>query len=139
MEEYGLYDCFVLQINSPSQSSGILVVPGSFAEEDLGRKGIGPQPATGNATASRGLEVAVANLQEYCNGGSADLRKTFNFIHVGENWNLLLSRSNAQQMRDYLLILLDVHMLANPIKNYSNCLVAYLSLLTLKSLTGFAF
>jgi len=22
----------------------------------------------GNATASRGLEVAVANLQEYCNG-----------------------------------------------------------------------
>lgn len=24
--------------------------------------------AEGNATASRGLEVAVANLQEYCNG-----------------------------------------------------------------------
>lgn len=24
--------------------------------------------AVGNATASRGLEVAVANLQEYCNG-----------------------------------------------------------------------
>lgn len=39
----------------------------SFAEEDIGRKGIGAQPATANATASRGLEVAVANLQEYCN------------------------------------------------------------------------
>ncbi|KOM56991.1 hypothetical protein LR48_Vigan11g002300 [Vigna angularis] len=40
----------------------------SFAEEDIGRHGI-PVPSTmGNATASRGLEVAVANLQEYCNG-----------------------------------------------------------------------
>lgn len=39
----------------------------SFAEEDLGRKGIGAQSTTGIATASRGLEVAVANLQEYCN------------------------------------------------------------------------
>ncbi|KAL9265068.1 Exocyst complex component SEC10a-like protein [Drosera capensis] len=39
----------------------------SFAEEDVGRQGIGPPSATGNATASRGLEVAVANLQEYCN------------------------------------------------------------------------
>ncbi|XP_021771292.1 exocyst complex component SEC10b-like [Chenopodium quinoa] len=38
-----------------------------FAEEDIGRQGIGVQTATGNATASRGLEVAVANLQEYCN------------------------------------------------------------------------
>lgn len=34
----------------------------SFAEEDIGR-----QSVMGNATASRGLEVAVANLQEYCN------------------------------------------------------------------------
>ncbi|KAL9247044.1 hypothetical protein vseg_020515 [Gypsophila vaccaria] len=38
-----------------------------FAEEDIGRQGIGVQSNTGNATASRGLEVAVANLQEYCN------------------------------------------------------------------------
>lgn len=38
-----------------------------FAEEDIGRQGIGVQSASGNATASRGLEVAVANLQEYCN------------------------------------------------------------------------
>ncbi|KAH7577986.1 hypothetical protein JRO89_XS01G0323900 [Xanthoceras sorbifolium] len=35
----------------------------SFAEEDIGRQGID----MGNATASRGLEVAVANLQDYCN------------------------------------------------------------------------
>ncbi|KAH9626737.1 hypothetical protein KSS87_022051 [Heliosperma pusillum] len=38
-----------------------------FAEEDVGRQGIGVQSNTGIATASRGLEVAVANLQEYCN------------------------------------------------------------------------
>ncbi|GAU31994.1 hypothetical protein TSUD_359390 [Trifolium subterraneum] len=39
----------------------------SFAEEDIGRHGINVPSAVGNATASRGLEVAVANLQEYCN------------------------------------------------------------------------
>ncbi|KAG5036758.1 hypothetical protein AAZX31_07G044400 [Glycine max] len=39
----------------------------SFAEEDIGRHGIPVPSAMGNATASRGLEVAVANLQDYCN------------------------------------------------------------------------
>ncbi|KAG5538306.1 hypothetical protein RHGRI_019038 [Rhododendron griersonianum] len=39
----------------------------SFAEEDIGRQGISTPSMAGNATASRGLEVAVANLQEYCN------------------------------------------------------------------------
>ncbi|KAF5733083.1 putative sec10 [Tripterygium wilfordii] len=39
----------------------------SFAEEDMGRQGIASQSVVGNATASRGLEVAVANLQDYCN------------------------------------------------------------------------
>ncbi|KAL6513107.1 Exocyst complex component 5 [Orobanche gracilis] len=38
---------------------------GTFAEEDIGRQGLAV--SIGNATASRGLEVAVANLQEYCN------------------------------------------------------------------------
>ncbi|KAL8027615.1 hypothetical protein ABFX02_14G107300 [Erythranthe guttata] len=38
----------------------------SFAEEDIGRQGIAVS-VIGNAAASRGLEVAVANLQEYCN------------------------------------------------------------------------
>uniref|UniRef100_A0A0E0BQT7 Exocyst complex component Sec10 n=1 Tax=Oryza glumipatula TaxID=40148 RepID=A0A0E0BQT7_9ORYZ len=37
----------------------------SFAEEDVGRHGV--PSAVGSANASRGLEVAVANLQEYCN------------------------------------------------------------------------
>ncbi|KAM0837150.1 hypothetical protein ACQ4PT_061854 [Festuca glaucescens] len=37
----------------------------SFAEEDVGRHGVAS--AVGSANASRGLEVAVANLQEYCN------------------------------------------------------------------------
>lgn len=50
----------------------------SFAEEDIGRQGV-------NATASRGLEVAVGNLQEYCN----------------ELENRLLSRfDNASQKRE---------------------------------------
>jgi exocyst complex component 5 len=40
---------------------------GSFAEEDAGRQGV--SSAVGAANASRGLEVAVANLQDYCNGG----------------------------------------------------------------------
>ena len=47
-----------------------VVQTGQFAEEDVGRQGIGVQSAAGNAAASRGLEVAVANLQDYCNGKS---------------------------------------------------------------------
>lgn len=39
----------------------------SFAEEDIGRQAVTVPSVVGNATASRGLEVAVANLQEYCN------------------------------------------------------------------------
>ncbi|KAK9144987.1 hypothetical protein Sjap_004890 [Stephania japonica] len=39
----------------------------AFAEEDVGRHGISASSVAGNATASRGLEVAVANLQDYCN------------------------------------------------------------------------
>ncbi|XP_048142045.1 exocyst complex component SEC10b-like isoform X2 [Rhodamnia argentea] len=39
----------------------------SFAEEDIGRQGIVVSSEVGNATPSRGLEVAVANLQDYCN------------------------------------------------------------------------
>ncbi|XP_040986193.1 exocyst complex component SEC10b-like isoform X2 [Juglans microcarpa x Juglans regia] len=39
----------------------------SFAEEDIGRQVLGIPSVMGNATASRGLEVAVANLQDYCN------------------------------------------------------------------------
>ncbi|KAL6290356.1 hypothetical protein ACE6H2_007866 [Prunus campanulata] len=39
----------------------------AFAEEDIGRQGIAVPSVMGNATASRGLEVAVANLQDYCN------------------------------------------------------------------------
>ncbi|GLT47745.1 hypothetical protein SLA2020_214110 [Shorea laevis] len=55
----------------------------SFAEEDIGRQGIAVPSVMGNATASRGLEVAVANLQEYCN----------------ELENRLLSRFNAASQR----------------------------------------
>ncbi|KAF7826100.1 exocyst complex component SEC10b [Senna tora] len=39
----------------------------SFAEEDIGRQGIAVPSMIGNTTASKGLEVAVSNLQEYCN------------------------------------------------------------------------
>ncbi|KAL1828609.1 hypothetical protein DCAR_0207846 [Daucus carota subsp. sativus] len=56
----------------------------SFAEEDIGRRqNMTVSSAEGNATASRGLEVAVANLQEYCN----------------ELENRLLSRFDAASQR----------------------------------------
>lgn len=55
----------------------------SFAEEDVGRQGVTVPSVVGNATASRGLEVAVANLQEYCN----------------ELENRLLSRFDAASQR----------------------------------------
>ncbi|XP_022979187.1 exocyst complex component SEC10b-like [Cucurbita maxima] len=55
----------------------------SFAEEDIGRQGISVPSIVGNATASRGLEVAVANLQDYCN----------------ELENRLLSRFDAASQR----------------------------------------
>ncbi|KAL9279248.1 Exocyst complex component SEC10b [Arabidopsis thaliana] len=53
----------------------------SFAEEDIGRQGA--SAAAGNATPGRGLEVAVANLQDYCN----------------ELENRLLSRFDAASQR----------------------------------------
>ncbi|OMO96275.1 Exocyst complex component Sec10-like protein [Corchorus olitorius] len=52
----------------------------SFAEEDIAR---GVPSVVGSASASRGLEVAVANLQEYCN----------------ELENRLLSRFDAASQR----------------------------------------
>nr|GLL20332.1 exocyst complex component SEC10 [Ipomoea trifida] len=55
----------------------------SFAEEDIGRQSMTAPSVVGNATASRGLEVAVANLQEYCN----------------ELENRLLSRFDAASQR----------------------------------------
>ncbi|WCJ22707.1 exocyst complex component sec10 [Euphorbia peplus] len=55
----------------------------SFAEEDIGRQGISVPSGMGNTTASRGLEVAVANLQDYCN----------------ELENRLLSRFDAASQR----------------------------------------
>ncbi|KAL8263609.1 hypothetical protein R6Q59_021739 [Mikania micrantha] len=39
----------------------------SLAEEDIGRHGATMQSVSGNAGASKGLEVAITNLQEYCN------------------------------------------------------------------------
>ncbi|KAK1307319.1 Exocyst complex component 5 [Acorus calamus] len=39
----------------------------SFAEEDIGRHGVPVPSGMGTTNASRGLEVAVANLQDYCN------------------------------------------------------------------------
>ncbi|GMH05720.1 hypothetical protein Nepgr_007560 [Nepenthes gracilis] len=50
-----------------SEAASIAQKLRSFAEEDVGRQGLGVASTTGNATASRGLEVAVANLQDYCN------------------------------------------------------------------------
>ncbi|KAI3933583.1 hypothetical protein MKX01_032688 [Papaver californicum] len=55
----------------------------AFAEEDIGRHGMSVPSGMGSATPSRGLEVAVANLQDYCN----------------ELENRLLSRFDAASQR----------------------------------------
>ncbi|KAG6408991.1 hypothetical protein SASPL_132019 [Salvia splendens] len=47
-----------------SEAASIAQKLRSFAEEDPGRQAM---TVSGNATASKGLEVAVGNLQEYCN------------------------------------------------------------------------
>lgn len=44
----------------------------------------------GNATASRGLEVAVANLQDYCNGQS--LQKIFDRLMPGWDCYMLIKK-----------------------------------------------
>ena len=46
----------------------LLLISRSFSKEDIGRQGIVVPSVVENATTSRGLEVAVANLQDYCNG-----------------------------------------------------------------------
>ncbi|XP_059635018.1 exocyst complex component SEC10b-like isoform X2 [Cornus florida] len=63
----------------------------SFAEEDVGRQGISAPSVVGNATASRGLDVALANLQEYCN----------------ELENRLLARFDAASQRRELSIMAE--------------------------------
>ncbi|RDX75485.1 Exocyst complex component SEC10a, partial [Mucuna pruriens] len=63
----------------------------SFAEEDIGRHGIPVPSSMGNATASRGLEVAVANLQDYCN----------------ELENRLLSRFDAASQKRELITMAE--------------------------------
>ncbi|XP_042506058.1 exocyst complex component SEC10b-like isoform X2 [Macadamia integrifolia] len=63
----------------------------SFAEEDIGRQGIAVPSLVGNATASRGLDVAVANLQDYCN----------------ELENRLLARFDAASQRRELLTMAE--------------------------------
>jgi len=45
----------------------------------------------GNATASRGLEVAVANLQEYCNG------QYFTKKHVQINFPLKMKKYSLHE------------------------------------------
>ena len=40
----------------------------SLAEEDIGRHSAAMQSVPGNAAAGKGLEIAITNLQEYCNG-----------------------------------------------------------------------
>ncbi|KAB2011900.1 hypothetical protein ES319_D09G051800v1 [Gossypium barbadense] len=62
----------------------------SFAEEDISKA---MPSVVGGATASRGLEVAVANLQEYCNGMVTVLS------HSSELENRLLARFDAASQR----------------------------------------
>ncbi|KAH7513069.1 hypothetical protein FEM48_Zijuj12G0157400 [Ziziphus jujuba var. spinosa] len=78
----------------------------SFAEEDIGRQSIAVPSVVGNATASRGLEVAVANLQEYCNANTVKVFSFFFFFFLmfasfcfAELENRLLARFDAASQK----------------------------------------
>ncbi|KAJ6686509.1 SEC10 [Salix purpurea] len=66
----------------------------SFAEEDIGRQDLNVPSVMGNAIASRGLEVAVTNLQDYCNEVTF-----FLLLLVTELENRLLARFDAASQK----------------------------------------
>ncbi|XP_070052790.1 exocyst complex component SEC10b-like [Nicotiana tomentosiformis] len=53
--------------NRVAEAASIAQKLRSFADEDVGRQKTTVSSAVGNATSSKGLEVAISNLQEYCN------------------------------------------------------------------------
>ncbi|CAN4081426.1 unnamed protein product [Withania somnifera] len=53
--------------NSVAEAASIAQKLRSFADEDIGRQKTTVSSAVGNATSNKGLEVAITNLQEYCN------------------------------------------------------------------------
>lgn len=66
---------------------------GLFAEQDPGTQGMAVSSVVGNTSAGRGLEVAVANLQDYCNGMMPDLVLIINTGRTVQNlcccWGVL--------------------------------------------------
>ncbi|XP_059278177.1 exocyst complex component SEC10b-like [Lycium ferocissimum] len=53
--------------NRVAEAASIAQKLRSFADEDIGRQKTTVSSAVGNATSNKGLEVAITNLQEYCN------------------------------------------------------------------------
>lgn len=71
----------------------------AFAEEDVGRHGLNVPSVAGNATASRGLEVAVANLQDYCN--ELENRLLSKFDDASQQRNLTLMAECAKILSQF--------------------------------------
>ncbi|WMV54377.1 hypothetical protein MTR67_047762 [Solanum verrucosum] len=80
----------------------------SFADEDIGRQKTTVSSAVGNATSNKGLEVAITNLQEYCNVQHEARLRPMNRHSIFETRNIdvllffiLLARfDTATQKRD---------------------------------------
>ncbi|KAH0778072.1 hypothetical protein KY290_009483 [Solanum tuberosum] len=53
--------------NRVAEAASIAQKLRSFADEDIGRQKTTVSSSVGNATSNKGLEVAITNLQEYCN------------------------------------------------------------------------
>uniref|UniRef100_A0A3Q7IEC1 Exocyst complex component Sec10 n=1 Tax=Solanum lycopersicum TaxID=4081 RepID=A0A3Q7IEC1_SOLLC len=60
--------------NRVAEAASIAQKLRSFADEDIGRQRTTVSSAVGNATSPIGLEVAITNLQEYCNVINADAK-----------------------------------------------------------------
>lgn len=73
---------------------------GSIAEGDASGQVIGVSPIKGASNPSRGLEVAVKNLQEYCNG------MLHNFCFADQVWFCLIFLLLSPQIWKSLLAFL---------------------------------
>ncbi|KAJ8541785.1 hypothetical protein K7X08_002601 [Anisodus acutangulus] len=82
--------------NRVAEAASIAQKLRSFADEDIGRQKTSVSTAVGNATSNKGLEVAITNLQEYCNELENRLLARFdvatqkrNLTTMGEYANIL--------------------------------------------------
>ncbi|KAJ4960895.1 hypothetical protein NE237_020805 [Protea cynaroides] len=87
----------------------------AFAEEDIGRQGIVVPSAVGNATASKGLEVAVANLQDCCN--ELEIRLLARFDVASQRRKLATMAEYAKKISQTRSSFLEIRRLTRRHKN----------------------